>query len=370
MKILYYIHALYVGGAETLITNYLINLQKDQNEVVLVVNNEVDSFLTRKLTDSQIKIIPLNKWDRSPWCRYFELTFRKVVGYSGAWRKIYKTEKPDIVHVHTYCDSFELCDIDPKRVFYTFHSDVNRSLSLGSRKNYDKLCKYARAGVNFIALSKNMECDLRGKFATDNIFYLPNAIDLKAIRSCRYDKKDFLKKNGLPTDSFIVGHVGRFHSVKNHEKLFRVFQAVYKKCPSARLVLVGTGNPQEIAHIECLSKKYEVSCVMLMLGMRPDATAVMSVFDTFVLTSLSESFSLVLVEAQAQGVRCVTSNVVPPEVVCENCLTLDLNDSDEAWAEAILSGQAGNSPYHIEQYDIASVLTKMTELYTEALADK
>lgn len=365
MKILYYIHALYVGGAETLITNYLINLKKLHNEVVLVVNHEADSFLTQKLIESEIKIISLNKHNQSAWKRYLELAFRKIVGYSGTWNKIYKEEKPDIVHIHTFCDAFEICDMDPKKMFYSFHSDVARSLSIGSRKNYQKLCRYAQMGMNFTALSQVMISDLKEKLKADNVFYVPNAIDLKQIRSCRYEKEDFLKENGLPVDSFIVGHVGRFHPIKNHEKVFSAFQEVYKKCSSARLILVGTGAPHEIEQIECLKKKYNVSEVTLMLGLRPDATAIMSVFDAFVLTSLSESFSLVLVEAEAQGVRCITSNVVPPEVICENCVALDLHESDAVWAEAILSKQFNKSANQIEQFDIEAVMTKLIELYVE-----
>ena len=247
---------------------------------------------------------------------------------------------------------------------------MDRSLSLGSKKNYKKLCCYAKKGMRFTALSKDMMSDIKAKFMTDSVFYLPNAIDLNLIRGSRCDREAFLKQNGLPADAFIVGHVGRFHPVKNHEKLFGVFRKVHEKCPEARLILIGTGASQEIERIQALMEKYGVSDVALMMGMRPDATAIMSVFDAFVLTSLSESFSLVLVEAQAQGVRCITSSVVPSEVICENCLALDLDEADEIWAEAVLSKQFYPSNNRIEQYDIESVITELTEMYVKALADK
>ena len=366
MKILYYIHALYVGGAETLITKYLINLNNSENEVVLVVNNEEDSFLTQELINAGIKIISLNKHKRSFLFKYVELAFRSIFGYSRKWRKIYKEEKPDIVHIHTHCDAFEICKTKPERVFFSFHSDVERSLSMGSKKNFRKLCKYAQKGITFVALNRNMVSDIKEKFKTDKIIYIPNAIDLANIRSNRYKRESFLKIYDLPDDSFLVGHVGRFHPVKNHKKLFSVFYEVHKRCPSARLILVGTGSSQEIEYIESLKEKYNLSDVTLMLGLRHDASALMSVFDTFVLTSTSESFSLVLLEAQAQGVRCITSNVVPSEVICENCFPLDLNQSDEVWADEILSNKTNHSNNIIEQFDISVVMKKMLDYYTDA----
>lgn len=370
MKILYYIHSLYVGGAETLVASYIVKLKESNNDVILVVNNKVDNFLSQKLINSGIKIISLNKHRQSRFLKYFELAFRKIFGYSNVWKKIYREEKPDIVHIHTFCDAFEICDMDPKKIFYTFHSNVSRSFAIGSKKNNHKLYKYAQMGMNFTALSQTMISDIKERLMTEDVFYIPNAIDLKEIRSFRYDKEEFLLKNELPVDSFIVGHVGRFHPIKNHEKLFSVFHAVHKKCPSARLILVGTGTFQETEHIEYLKKKYGVSDVTLMLGLRPDATAIMSIFDAFVLTSLNESFSLVLVEAEAQGVRCITSNVVPQEVICENCIALDLNDSDEIWAEEILSSKPYKSCNSIEQFDIQSIIDTLIKIYSEAITDK
>ncbi len=369
MKILYYIHALYVGGAETLITNYLLRLREMGNDVVLIVNQEEDSFLAKALTEKEIKIIPLNAACRTKAQRYLKLGLRKIFGYSKTWKKIYCEEKPDVVHIHTFLDAFEMGGMDPKKVFFSFHTKVGRALSLSGKKNLRKLQKYTRMGMNFTALSQAMVSDLKEKIQAKNIFYIPNGVDLQKIRSARYSKNAFLQENGLPADAFIVGHVGRFHPVKNHEKLFSVFQEIYKRQPNARLILVGSGSPQEIAHIEALKEKYGLSTVTLMLGVRPDATAIMSVFDAFVLPSFSEGFPLVMLEAQAQGVRCVASTAVPAEVICENCTSLDIQDSDEAWANAILAESFPTSGNKVEQFDITLITKKLSDLYQSVTAE-
>ncbi len=369
MKILYYIHALYVGGAETLITNYLLRLREMGNDVVLVVNQEEDSFLAKALTEKEIKIIPLNAACRTKAQRYLRLGLRKIFGYRKTWKKIYCEEKPDIVHIHTFLDAFEMGGMDPQKVFFSFHTKVERALSLSGKKNLRKLQKYTKLGMNFTALSRSMVSDLEEKIQAKNIFYIPNGVDLQKIRSARYSKNAFLQEHGLPADAFIVGHVGRFHPVKNHEKLFRVFCEVHKKRPHARLLLVGSGSPEEVAHVKNLLAKHGLSDAVLMLGIRPDATAIMSVFDAFVLPSFSEGFPLVMLEAQAQGVRCVASTAVPAEVICENCVSLDIKDSDEAWANAILAERFPASRNKVEQFDIALITKKLSDLYHSVTAE-
>ena len=56
LKILYYVHALVIGGAETIVANNLIELKANQVDVVLVVNQRVDTFLEKRVLDAGIKI--------------------------------------------------------------------------------------------------------------------------------------------------------------------------------------------------------------------------------------------------------------------------------------------------------------------------
>jgi len=364
---LYYIHGLHVGGAETLITNYLIRLKEEGNDVALVVNCEEDTFLSEKLRERAIKIIPLFSVPRFFLGRCWNAAMRRIIGCKAKWRRIYKQENPDIVHIHTFCDDFEACTFPTEKIFFTFHAEVRRSLSLSTKRGVTKLRRLVKNGMKMIALSPKAVVDVKEILETDHVIYIPNAVDLEEIRKHRYDRETFLKEHGLSDDAFLVGHVGRFHSVKNHEKLFAVFQEVHKMRPSARLVLIGTGNQQEKARIAGFMAQYGVQDATIMLGLRSDAAAIMSVFDVFVLTSTSESFSLVLVEAQVQGVRCVASNVVPPEVVCENCVALDLTESNRVWANCVLHGGQVTNHRTVEQFDVSNIITQLIKSYRAVL---
>ena len=120
-----------------------------------------------------------------------------------------------------------------------------------------------------------------------------------------------LKELNLSMDTFILGHVGRFYKVKNHEKIISIFKCVLQKNPHSVLLLIGDGSTLERKRVHELVKEYSLQNKVKFLGVRKDATALMSCFDAFVLPSVQESFSLVLIEAQAHGVRCVASDTVP-----------------------------------------------------------
>lgn len=135
---------------------------------------------------------------------------------------------------------------------------------------------------------------------------------------------------------YVVGHVGNFVFPKNHTFLIRVFESVLKRNKAAVLLLVGEGDLKEQILDEC--KRKEIDKNVLFLGTRTDVNRVMSCFDKFLFPSLYEGLGIVLVEAQASGVPCVFSDVIPKEAnVLQECnRTLSLNDSIENWADAVL----------------------------------
>ena len=58
--------------------------------------------------------------------------------------------------------------------------------------------------------------------------------------------------------------------------------------------------------------------------------------DVFVFTSVFEGLGMALIEAQASGLRCVCSDVVPKETKVTGLIQyLSLNESPVKWAEII-----------------------------------
>jgi glycosyltransferase involved in cell wall biosynthesis len=95
--------------------------------------------------------------------------------------------------------------------------------------------------------------------------------------------------------------------------------------------------------------------------------------DIFILPSFHEGFGLVLVEAQAAGLRCLINVTVPDdiEIIKENCNWLDIEDGAAVWANKIieLSGEDTVNREHAlhkvetSVFNIETSVLKLTTLY-------
>jgi glycosyltransferase involved in cell wall biosynthesis len=113
-------------------------------------------------------------------------------------------------------------------------------------------------------------------------------------------------------NDIVVGHVGRFQYQKNHELLIDIYNSFHKKYSDSRLLLVGQGV--EEAAIKDKVNKLKLEENVMFLGIRSDVNEIMQAMDVFVLPSRFEGLGIVLIEAQAAGLPCVTSKNVVPDI--------------------------------------------------------
>ncbi|MCL2810855.1 MAG: glycosyltransferase [Clostridia bacterium] len=161
-----------------------------------------------------------------------------------------------------------------------------------------------------------------------------NAIDVSKYRFDP-DIREIVRSELSLHGKFVVGHVGRFNSVKNHIFLLEVFHHVIKKNPNSILVLIGTGPlTKKIAERINVMK---MTSQVLMLGARSDVERLYQGMDVFVLPSLFEGFPVVAVEAQAAGLMTICATNITNEVqLTDLCHEFPLSKATEAWAEYIL----------------------------------
>ena len=103
--------------------------------------------------------------------------------------------------------------------------------------------------------------------------------------------------------------VGRLHPVKNFPALLKVFAQVKKELPDARLLVVGDGT--ERVSLEHLAKELSISSSVTFTGMlsKEQVEEKMLDSDIYVMTSLTECFPMVLLEAAASGLPLVSYDV-------------------------------------------------------------
>jgi phosphatidylinositol alpha-1,6-mannosyltransferase len=116
-------------------------------------------------------------------------------------------------------------------------------------------------------------------------------------------------------DDKIIGCVGRLHRGKRIETAIEALAEVRKQVGNGRLLIIGAdGSPDETAYkgeLQQLAKGLGVGEAITFTGYRraEDMPAAIAVLDVCALPSESESFGMVLMEAWAQGVPTVASNV-------------------------------------------------------------
>jgi len=136
----------------------------------------------------------------------------------------------------------------------------------------------------------------------------------------------------------VIGHVGRCVEQKNHRFLIEIAAEVCRRDSAVRFLLVGDGPLRP--RIEQQAAQAGLGERVIFAGLRDDVPALMTgVMDCFLLPSLFEGLGIVLIEAQAAGLPCIYSDVVPEEaaVVPQLVQTLSLDQPADEWAQAVLA---------------------------------
>lgn len=235
------------------------------------------------------------------------------------------------------------------------------------------LIKYtAKTLIPYIANNYFACGDLAGKFlfGKNGFKIIHNAIDLKRFKYDLTKRIKLRKKFGLE-NSFVIGHVGRYNYIKNQKFLISIFQEVFKKNISAKLLLIGKGEDENL-----LRKKVSelgLSEKILFLNDRDDVNELYQVMDIFVMPSLFEGVPVVCVEAQANGLPCIISDKISEEILLtDNIKSLSLSDNIEKWADIILSSNFNREDNSMQilrnsGYDIQIEALKLTNLYLELI---
>ena len=370
MKVMYFIHTLDIGGAETICAQYLMELKKRNIDVVLVVIAHRNNFLEDRLKRNGIRIISIYplKYQSYP-CAVLNGIYRRIVSFESWWNKMLDKEQPDVIHINTLLDCFSATNFSYNKLIYTFHGCVDRYMNMMSDNGRRKLKYYSKCGMKFFSLSSEMSEDIRMKLSSDNIVYMPNGLDIAGIRRRRYKRNDFLSGLGIDADSLVIGHVARFDLVKNQARTVGIFQEVLKRRPDSYLLFVGNIENEYGENVKKQVAEAGLDNRIRFLGIRDDATKIMSVLDAVVLPSITESFSLVMVEAQTHNIRAVASLAVPESVICNNnCFRLSLDDSDEKWAYYITGDFTEKHSYKLEDFAMDNVVDKLLAEYRKSAA--
>ena len=164
---------------------------------------------------------------------------------------------------------------------------------------------------------------------------LKNSIDTMQYAfnaQAREEKRKELQLEGR----FVLGHVGRFHRLKNHSFLLKVFKEVHAADENAVLLLVGDGSLR--GRLEKRVNELGLTASVVFTGMRNDVPQLLQAMDVLVFPSVFEGVPMVLIEAQACGLPCIVSQNVHPQIkITDGLQFMSLQKPPNEWAKAVLA---------------------------------
>ena len=139
----------------------------------------------------------------------------------------------------------------------------------------------------------------------------------------------------ISEDCTVIGHIGRFQYQKNHEFLIDIFKKYHSMNSNSKLILIGQGNDEN--RIKKLVRNSNLQDDVIFMGARKNINELLQMMDVFLLPSRFEGLPLVLIEAQAAGLPCVTSKNVVTEAVniTGNVFFVDLKSDTDEWVNEI-----------------------------------
>ena len=220
-------------------------------------------------------------------------------------------EKLELLHVH-YAVPYSICAhlaqemVGGKvKTLTTLHgTDITL---VGADHSLREITRFAIASSDAVtAVSKYLRDRTTGEFDLDiPIEVIPNFVDTArfkpATEDCPLKRDRFVKP-----DEKIVMHISNFRPLKRCRDVVEVFARVRKKIP-AKLILVGSGP--ELSEAKSQADRLKVMDSTWIIGRQEAIENLLPLADVLLLTSETESFSLVTLEAMSCAVPSVTTNV-------------------------------------------------------------
>lgn len=156
-------------------------------------------------------------------------------------------------------------------------------------------------------------------FCEQNGIVIPNGFDLEAFNVSVNKRISARGELGITGDTPVVGHIARFHPMKDHKSFINAAQRISQSIPNVQFVLAGKGVTFSNDFLADLIKASGLQDRMTLLGERSDVSRLLGAFDILCLSSAwGEGFPNIIGEAMACGVTCVTTDVGDAGIIVGN----------------------------------------------------
>lgn len=320
------------GGIEAYLCNILTHMDLSGLEVDIVAARISQSVFASKIRAKRINLCPLSGKTSGLLKNHME--FKALLR-----EKKYSAVYCNIFHALSmwYLWTAKQAGV-PIRIAHSHNSDLRPSITRQLKLVIHRLARrvFTSAATQMWACSMPaMEFMFPQRAIQARMIQLiPNGIE---TQNFSFDAKvrDKVRTELHLQKNFVIGNIGRLCTQKNQSFLLDVFQKIYQRIPSSRLLLIGDG--EKSLRLQEKAARLGVEGAVLFMGLREDIPKLLWAMDFFVLPSIFEGLPITAVEAQAAGLPCIFSDRITQEaVVMPNAVCMPLEDGIDAWADAIL----------------------------------
>lgn len=187
----------------------------------------------------------------------------------------------------------------------------------GNKKYINKLVNSCK-GMNNLVLVSNELAEFYKGYLGNKVLFIPNSIDSKHRDYSRLTEKSIIA-------------VGRLAKEKGFDDLLKLYKKVSLKYPEWKLNIIGDGMQKD--YLLDLSKELKLGDKVVFHGFQNKdyINNMLKESSIYVMTSHTESFGIVLIEAMGYGLPCLsyTSAQGANEIIKDNETGYLINDRNE-----------------------------------------
>lgn len=323
IRILHIVTIMNLGGIETLLMTIYRDIDKEKIQFDFLVHRKEKGFFDDEILEIGGKIH-----------RIIPLSPLTILSYYKQFKKILIDNKYQIVHSHLNANSAITLGLAKKikvknRIAHS-HIDKEEGKSVFLKKILKK-------HVNKVA-TKRFACSIKAGewlFQNEDFVVFKNAIKSSEFEFSKVNRNIIRENLGIDTKCTVVGNIAVFRKQKNHQfiiEVFKEFSDIYEG--NAKLLLLGDGDLRE--EIESEIRKLNLKDKVILAGFIGNANEYLSAMDLFLFPSLFEGLGIAVVEAQANGLPVLMSDVIPKEAIVTDLVEVEsLDVSSKIWAKKL-----------------------------------
>jgi glycosyltransferase involved in cell wall biosynthesis len=319
------------------------------------------------------------------------LGMRSALGFPRAlWRlvKLIRTSRPDIIQTWMYHADF-LGGLAGwlaahKRIVWGVRTTEVKSGGSRATVLLRKICAWLSYFVPqtiVCAAEASRRAHVSVGYDARRMLVVPNGFDVARFCASPEQRAAIRSQCGFQSDSLVIGILGRFHPVKDHQNFVRAAGLLAARYPNVRFMMVGRELDADNRELAAWIGQTGHESRFALLGERSDVPAYLSAMDVFCLSSRTEGFPNVVGEAMAMGLPCVVTDVGDAAMLVTDTGVVVAKEDADALAAGLSRvidmtpegrarlGQMAKARIHAE-FTMARARERFEDIYLRLVNDK